>query len=511
MDYTTLGKLPISEENPAGEDAKYDDAFEKVDAELSKLSSPSASNTVDWDLVVKLCEELLEHRSKHLLIAVYLSYALLRVRGIEGLNDGMMVLADLLENYWESMYPPLRRIKGRVNAIAWLLEKVTKFLENSENIETDSVTKEALLANLKRVDDFLNAQLEDAPLFYGLIKLADMKLVSRDDTVEEATPVQDQEPVVNTPSAVTPEVMQSSSSQAKRTEVPLSKPSLSGDREKDFEAMVNALNLLTGQMIETADYRSELFMINRAFAWLDIETLPVAQKGITMLPPPEDEEIELLQKLYDAKDYSTLLWAAESRITTYLFWLELHYYVAESLQQLGFKDASQMVLEQTRYFVRKLPGLQELSFSDKRPFANKKSKAWLKREEPFQGSSQERVAASSPAKQEKPACDTEGIDRLSYLILHSGSVEEEVLYNIEMCRCLAKGSNAILTRTYTQRLLERVDAYATQEWNPAIALDAYMVSVACLQSLEDAQPEELEALYAKIALLRPSLANSLEG
>ena len=498
MDYTTLGTLAISQENPAGDDVKYDEDFEKIESEIAKLSSPSESNAVDWELVVKLCEEILEHKSKNLLITVYLAYALFKLRGIEGLSDGVKVLADILENYWETLYPPLRRIKGRINAVQWLIDKVSKALENSDDIEIDTAKRDAFMADLKRVDAFLNDKLEDAPFFYNLIKLADMKLVSSEIPPAKEEPAPAQEPRAD----VAPQVDTQTTVQKSTTAQPRT-----GDTEQDFKTMVNDLNILTGEMIEAQDYRSELFMINRAFAWLDVETLPTAQKQITMLPPPDAQEIELLQKLYDAKDHSALLWAAESRVTTYLFWLDLHYYVAESLRQLGFTQASDVVLQQTRYFVQKLPDLQELSFSDNTPFASKATKRWLHTEEQTETTTES--APTTTTELEEVTCDTKGIDRLSTLISQSRSVEQKVLYNIALCKCLATTDNTILTKSYTKQLLQYIEHHDTQSWNPDIALDAYVAVVACLKSVEEEDAEEIERIYEKIALLRPSLVEEI--
>ena len=516
MDYKTLATAPISAEEPAGTDVKYDEDFEKIEAEVAKLSSPTESGTLDWALVVKLSEEILAHKSKNLLVAVYLSYALLKQRGIPGLIDGIQVIAEMLETYWETLYPPLRRIKGRMNAIEWLLDKVSKELEKAPAIVVEQAQKDAFMADLKKIDDFLNDKVEDAPLFYNLIQLADMKLTSAEVPSAPPEPQEAQE----RPQETQPESQElptpTEDAQEERANVTPSAAAVKAsphpsaqsddDAQHTFESMVNDLNILTGEMIAAQDYRSELFMINRAFAWLDIETLPASEEQVTMLPPPDTQERELLQKLFDAHDYSALLWAAESRITTYLFWLDLHYYVADALRSLGFTQASDVVLQQTRYFVEKLPGVQRLTFSDKTPFADERTKAWLR--STAQTTETEMHTHTVTAQEEVP-CDAPGIDRLSYLIAHSESVEQEVLYNIALCHCLAATADPILITTYTKSLLRRIDTYKTQQWNPQVALDAYTAALACYQSLETPPDAELETLYEKIALLKPSLLKEI--
>ena len=515
MDYTTLGITPVSAETPAGTDVKYDETFEKIEAEIAKLSSPTESGTLDWELVVTLSEEILEKRSKNLLVAVYLTYALFRQRGIPGLMDGVRVIADLLEHYWETLYPPLRRMKGRMNAIEWLLDKVSTALEKSEPVEVDAAQKEAFMSDLRRIDELLNDKVEDAPLFYNLIQLADMRLILPEETAPEPAteeqPQAEEEPTAAEtteaePTPPQPEPQQQTTDPAEGEEAQVETqhtPEHDSDLQQRFDTLLNELNIVTGQMIEAADYRSELFMINRALAWLEIEEPPASEQGVTMLPPPDTQESALLKKLHDEKSYAALLWAAESRITTYLFWLDLHYYVADALRALGFTQASDVVLQQTRYFVEKLPGLQRLTFSDKTPFADERTKSWLR------SAAETETHTNTATVQEEVPCDAAGIDRLSYLISHSESVEQEVLYNIALCHCLAATADPILITTYTRSLLRRIDTYKTQQWNPQVALDAYTAALACYQSLETPPDAELKTLYEKIALLKPSLLKEI--
>ena len=51
MDLISLGKEPISEDKPTGEDVRYEPEFEELQGEIDKLSSPSASGTIDWEKI----------------------------------------------------------------------------------------------------------------------------------------------------------------------------------------------------------------------------------------------------------------------------------------------------------------------------------------------------------------------------------------------------------------------------------------------------------------------------
>ncbi len=493
MDYNNLGITAISEENPSGVDIRYDEDFELIEAQISKLTSPSASSKVDWEVVSKLSSKILESKSKNILVTVYFSYALFKQHGIDGLVDGVKVLVDILQNYWETLYPPKKRMKGRINAIAWWIDKISKDLENLNETEIESQKKTALIENLQKVDDFLNEAIDDAPLFYNLIKLLDMKLIiQQSELKEEAVAEKTQEGLKEE----VDEPLEEKKTQKVKREV----SSLSGNLEDDFKATVNSLNILTGEMIEAKDYRSELFMINRAFAWLDIDEPPSSEKNMTMLNPPDTQEIELLASLYDEKKYEALLWAAESRITTYLFWLDLHYYVAESLEQLNHKEASLVVYEQASYFIKKLPNLEKLTFSDATPFASKATRKWLKPKELKQEST------TTTTNESEDDTNFTSIDALNDRMNRSSSVQEEVLCNIEICKFLLLGKSSTLISTYTQRLLDTIEIYKTDKWNPKIAIEAYSVSIECLKVIDE-DSEILDSLLRKIALLKPSLVD----
>ena len=487
MDYTQLGITPINEQNPAGEDVKYDDVFEHLEKELAKLTSPSSSGEIDWQEVTQLSYDILDKKSKNLLVAVYFSYALYRLRGIDGLDDGVKVIADLLENYWETLYPPKKRLKGRINAIEWWLGRISKDLEAIDEKVIQSEQKERLIQNLKKIDDFLNNALEEAPLFYKLINLLDAKLVTTESTLHDE--VSEEEGVTQTPST--------------QAEAPTQTQNVSSNVEEDFKVTVDTLNLLIGKMIETKDYRAELFVANRAFTWLDIESLPASEKNITMLPPPDSQEVELLHTLYKDENYEALLFSAESRISTYLFWLDLHHYVAESLRHLAQDEAADVVCEQVQYFIKKLPNLQNLSFSDATPFASKATKQWLKPKVVTSASTQ-------TLKTEAQDVEENNIDALVMKMHACSSVEEEVFYNIKICRFLIEHPNDVLIYTYLEKLLDTIKAYTTIKWNPTIALESYQVGVECLNVLDNASDSTLlNTLLKKIALLKPSLVEEI--
>lgn len=114
---------PISDAEPAGQNASVDPRYEEVRAQMASLDSPTGGE-VEWDVVAKTTGELLKTTSKDLLIASYFSYALFQTEGATGLAVGLATLDGLFGTYWDTMFPPARRLRGRGNALGWLTDRL---------------------------------------------------------------------------------------------------------------------------------------------------------------------------------------------------------------------------------------------------------------------------------------------------------------------------------------------------------------------------------------------------
>ncbi|KAF0811572.1 hypothetical protein IGB42_03958 [Andreprevotia sp. IGB-42] len=108
---TTL-LAPVSGIKPCGEDLEYASEF----LQLTKAAQPKAEqqygNTIipaqpaDWGEVAQLAEQLLT-QSKDLRIAVLLAQAWTEQRGLAGYSDALQLVAGLLAQHWDGLYPLL--------------------------------------------------------------------------------------------------------------------------------------------------------------------------------------------------------------------------------------------------------------------------------------------------------------------------------------------------------------------------------------------------------------------
>lgn len=120
---------PISDEEPAGPDLEYADVaeLERFAAGTPGTIDPSTQELVgaeepNWRKVAEMATELLG-KTKDLRAAAWLTRAELANRGLPGLSDGLKLIATLVENFWETLYPPLDRDEGddpieRLNVLA---------------------------------------------------------------------------------------------------------------------------------------------------------------------------------------------------------------------------------------------------------------------------------------------------------------------------------------------------------------------------------------------------------
>src|SRR5687768_5437263 len=105
------------------------------------------------DFVISPARTILREKSKDLRVVSYLALALARRDGLVGLAEGTAAYALLVESYWDGLYPPLKRMTGRKNAIEigvqWLadvLEGTTPTANDREVLEQARAAVESLTA-----------------------------------------------------------------------------------------------------------------------------------------------------------------------------------------------------------------------------------------------------------------------------------------------------------------------------------------------------------------------------
>lgn len=446
MDLWSLGKEPIRPDQPAGVDVRYDPDFEALQAEIDKLSTPSATGGTDWGKVERLAAAILSGKSKDLLAASYFAVAAIRIRGLEGFAQGLQIMADLTEHFWEDLFPPKKRVRGRAAAIEWWVEKSAAALEDikPEGAQEEAVQRyrEALM----RVDALLQANLDSPPLTRPLERFIDAIPVQGGDEAETGTapassPAQStgsaaagapgeaparKDNLAGAPSESAAPAVESSPSGPSALEKAGEKPPASaaspepqrqpapkptagpaGARPEPVEtgqgiqpaSAVEAERVLRGALQairRAADYYlgqdlgdPRSYRLRRIASWSLIHALPPTVSGRTEVPPPMNQPLleGELEDLEAKANWEVLVRSAEERFQSAVLWLDLNRFAAESLNRMGprYEAARDAVIHETLCLVERLPGIEGLSFSDGTPCADGATRSWLESHRPRTG------------------------------------------------------------------------------------------------------------------------------
>lgn len=155
-----LATKPISDDAPCGINAKYEANYETLEAEIAKSQSLTNEST-DWDTVRTLAESILKNTSKDFTVACYFAYACVIKDGYKGLLEGFTLLEQISENFWQDMFPPVKRLRGRQASAQWLTEQVALFLEANDPNAADFQYVQPAAKTIKNLDFYLAEKMED--------------------------------------------------------------------------------------------------------------------------------------------------------------------------------------------------------------------------------------------------------------------------------------------------------------------------------------------------------------
>lgn len=468
MNLESLGKEPISQDQPVGSDIRFEPLFEELQSEVGKLSSISGPGSVDWGKVIKLSSEILSEKSKDLLVASYLAVALIYNRQTEGLAIGLKIYQDLLETFWDRLYPA--KMKGRTGAVEWWIEKAEGALKQVKQRTLPGDQLNALKERLEKIEGFLSRSLEEPPSFRPL-----------QDELETLSPPPPEKPKEAPPP-------QAEKTLRQEPEAPIALTT-SQDAQK-------ALNQGLQKIREAANFLHQENLSNplpyrwsRIILWSNVEALPPATNGQTRIPPPPAQVKNVLSELTHRGDHEGLIKSAEGKLSQFIFWIDLNRFVSEGLANLGekYEKAKEAVIEETAFLLHRLSGLEHLSFSDGTPLADSETKQWIK-EIALKGAGAEAVS-STPATiatpQEKHPIEKEveeaqalikkgklleAIEGLQQKFQHSSSQREKLLWRLALCRLLVKNKQVKVALPHLDQILKEIDFFRLEEYDPEIAI-----------------------------------------
>lgn len=524
MDLITIGKTPISEDYPTGVDIRYESEFEELQTEIDKLSFPSASGGINWQRVSSLAEKVLSEKSKDLLVGSYFAVSQIYVADMAGLATGIQVYHDLLDTFWDTLFPLKKRMRGRIAAIEWWLEKSDIALQVLQPVALPADQVEHIKKLLLRVDELLRKYLEEPPLLRPLERFIDsIPLQDAAQDVREVEPLPDSKP--KTQPVAKPEKAAAVKPVPPADTAGLTSPA---DMEKSLRSALQTMQHV-GDFFYNRDRTDPRgYRWRRTAGWSMIQALPPATENRTMIPPPTEYRAthNRLSGLSDSGNWESLLEASENNYKGALLWLDLNRFTAEAMEGLGeqFSDAYAAVCQESSFLVNRLAGLEDLCFADGTPLADSETKQWLQGigfansgsllEQPVAADTDEKNTMSMTMQKAqlliKQKKLPEAVRSVQKELSRSFSRKERLLWRLGLSQLLTDTKKPKLAMPHLEGIIEDIDLYKLEEWDPELALKALRVVWFGLKVGGDkSTKEQLDKILARIAKLDPAEALAL--
>jgi len=535
MDITILGKTPISQKKPTGENINSDSIFNELQNEIAKLSKPSGGGP-DWNKVQQMSIEILEKKSKHIVAASYLAVSLVRKDQFKGLLPGLILYKNLIETFWDNLYPPIKKEKQRKNAIDWWVDHMAQTLKSYPPPQSLD-NKSEMTDCLAQIQEFFNSDKfqKGAP---SLQKIKDVIADIPDASDEQTTSTQSQpeenrtipeettEPVKTPkPENVPQKPVSENKAQSPGSYVP-PKPNQINTND-DFQKTIRSLTTSVRNIIQFKNdniTNPYIYWLSRFATWVGICELPG-----NFIPAPQETIINELNVLNEQKNWLKLLEFSESKVPNYPFWLDLNYYSALALSHMDdrYQDAHDIVCNETAFFVKRLYGIEKLCFQNQMPFASDLTKDWLNQitqvdvlketenippvvtaSADMDDSLQSTVEAARKKAENNQL--EEAIQQLQQASRQSVSKKDIMLFRMVIAELLLHSSDPLLAEPHLEQILLDIDTYRLEEWDIDLTLKALNLVWSGFKNYKDTNNKErTKKILKKIAHIDPVLALKL--
>lgn len=530
-------KAPIAGAEPQGMDASYEPDFEEVQTEITKLGSLDGS-TPDWGKVATASMELLSSKTKDFRLATWGAVALTIKDGPAGLAEGLLITLEVAKQYWDTMYPPLKRARARGNQASWVSEQSEQILAEYAVKASDREALALCEALYGELDDFLTEKLGDnypgmGPL-RGVLRNKSRELPAEKPPEPAAPPP----PAPGqAPAAAPPPVAQAAAAAPAAMATP--QDASKALKPTCMELRKIAMLLRKGDPAAAIPYR-----IYRFALWVEVAGTPPAEGNATRLPPPTPDKRQRMETLLSASNWVELIDVAEGHAAAHLFWLDAHRYTATALDRLGAlaTGAREVVGREVVAFVERFPALLNLKFADGTDFADAATKTWIEEEQAKYAGGGGGPSAAASAGAEEDQLLAERFEHAKELVL-GGQVSDGLgvaiaLANrgadartrfrarLSVARLAIQAGQMPIARPILEALSEEVEAHQLEIWEPELTSRVYVSLLTCLASARDkpvapgppgtkteprAEVAKFAALFDKLCRLDPAAAMGLAG
>jgi type VI secretion system protein VasJ len=516
-----LGQQPIPGDNPAGASIDYDPSYETLRTEIQKLDSVN-KDPVDWRMIIETSSDILANRSKHLVVAAYLALALLEEHDYPGLASGLTICRDLAANFWDTMEPPAKRKRGRIEAITWLAERTGKPVADLKPKREDKEALDACAQCIKDLSAKLTEKLGDAAPGFGDLQRGIDKHVADLAAAAKAAEAAEAAKKAQAAKIASGEIDELGSPEdAKKI---LKKIQVSAKSVCDFWRKLDSKDPVPYRMI-------------RSLTWDPVKDLPPNTNGLTQIPAPPPDQTTRLNELQQKADWAGLVQATENAFPSLPLWLDLQRWSVQALTAMGATHAAaaDAVMVELAGFLGRLPNLPDFKFAGGTiPFASNETKVWLDNEMKRFAGRGEDVGSSRGTGDGAPTGLAEAAEDARRLVAggklpaaiklfqdgmaSTGQKRAHALWRLEMARLCLDAGRAGVAIAHLEVLESEIDRHGLEDWDPGLCLQVYtsllLARRALLKDPRRATPDlaqKTTQTHERLCRLNPAAALSLDG
>jgi type VI secretion system protein VasJ len=523
-----LGTDPIPGDQPAGREIRSEPDYQVIQSEIERLSALSTLSGdhagVNWFKIKSLGQKILAQDSKDLTVAVYLAHAFLETEPIAILGSTATFLASFLENFWETFYPPVNRLRARKNSLDWWREKTLAVLKRFDG-ELDPTVHAEILAGVKKLDQFsadhdLANLIEVVNVVKNLnVKAADTSVAPSDDPPKETT---ETSPTPDDPSAQSGPSSKGSQTDptapAPAASPPASSPPNGGPSADPASGPSPAQSAQSQKMFLRAatDYLLThnapndpwRWKVAQIVQWLPILGTPEADSGITKLPPPPEDILASVAVFLDKGESAKALNSLEVQVSVYPFWLDFHKARVDCLKAAGFDSAAAALKGEIAFFYSLFPALRTLSFSDGTPFVSPETHRWLEEASSSQTASS---ASDQDIKALTQGDPTQGLTTLSQPVNRAAGGRSLLSVRIAEAFLWQKLGRDDLALGLIEYVLGQLDAHKLDTWEPELCAQSLKAIHKLYTILGPSHAAKAAEVALRVALINPDTALDLQA
>lgn len=507
---------PISEVSPTGEDAAVEEEYFKLDMEIGKISP-------DYKVCVDLASEILKDKSKDVRVAVWLCFSWFRSDKIEGLNNGLVLLLELLKKCSDKLFPanPVYRSKAlhflSTARFVKLLEREKVEKDNAQAILVmDSVFQQLIAESKKQFADCVPDFNDIGKVIAEHVKAAEPFKAKAPSKEESKAEVEEEEKAEEKVKETIPENEKKTIPEKVREkpspEAAVGIRDFNVASEKDaLLAFKKALKYFFQQESENGKkYEAYLYGISRSLIWSKL-VLPPEEDSVTQLSSPDSAIMNTFQGWFTNKNCDKLIPAVELNFlnedSNFKYWLTAQRYLAVALEDRGgiAVNAAEEIKFQLAKLISRFPSIHKLKYENKTPFADEETLNWIEEQvKPSLGSGKGVDKILPPIlgedyepinKEYQKACSElpknfeKNMEKMQQGIAGDTRRRGRFLRSLNLANFCMEAKQYNLAKVHLSGLLEKIEAYQLTEWEPALCAavwqSTYLINLKLLNAEQD--------------------------